>query len=261
MRIALGIEYDGSTYCGWQRQTSGRSVQAAVDEALSRIADEPVVSQCAGRTDAGVHACGQVAHFDTGASRDARAWTLGTNSHLPRDIAIRWACPVTDDFHARFSAESRAYVFVIANRPNRPGLWHARVCWQYRPLDVAAMNEGARHLLGEHDFSAFRAAGCQARHPVRHLLRLDVTRDTDFVLLHVEANAFLQHMVRNIAGVLMEIGCGARAPAWAAEVLAMRDRRLAGMTAPPGGLYFLGARYPARFGLPADLPDLPRGWR
>jgi tRNA pseudouridine38-40 synthase len=259
MRIALGIEYDGAAYCGWQTQTSGRAVQAAVDEALSTIANEAITSQCAGRTDAGVHACCQVAHFDTGAARDLRAWTLGVNSHLPRDIAIRWAQPVPDDFHARFSAESRAYAYVISNKPTRPGLWHGRVCWHYRPLDVGRMNDAAAHLLGEHDFSGFRAAGCQARHPVRTLLRLDLKRHGDIVILGIEANAFLQHMVRNIAGVLMEIGAGEREPAWALEVLEGRDRRQGGVTAAAGGLYFLHARYPARFGLPHAPPVLPFG--
>ena len=257
MRIALGIEYDGSAYCGWQTQASGRAVQAAVDDALSRIADEPISVQCAGRTDAGVHACCQVVHFDTKAERDPRAWSLGTNSHLPRDVAVRWAQPVADDFHARFSAESRAYAYVISNRPTRPGLWHGRVSWHYRPLDVQRMNEAASSLLGEHDFSSFRAAGCQAKHPVRRLLRLDLTRRHDYVVLTIEANAFLQHMVRNIAGVLMEIGAGAREPAWAREVLEGRDRRLGGVTAAPGGLYFLAARYPQRFGLPATPPEFP----
>ncbi len=257
MRIALGIEYDGSAYCGWQTQASGRAVQAAVDDALSRIADEPISVQCAGRTDAGVHACCQVVHFDTKAERDPRAWSLGTNSHLPRDVAVRWAQPVADDFHARFSAESRAYAYVISNRPTRPGLWHGRVSWHYRPLDVQRMNEAASSLLGEHDFSSFRAAGCQAKHPVRRLLRLDLTRRHDYVVLTIEANAFLQHMVRNIAGVLMEIGAGAREPAWAREVLEGRDRRLGGVTAVPGGLYFLAARYPQRFGLPTTPPEFP----
>ncbi len=257
MRIALGIEYDGSAYCGWQTQASGRAVQAAVDDALSRIADEPISVQCAGRTDAGVHACCQVVHFDTKAERDPRAWSLGTNSHLPRDVAVRWAQPVADDFHARFSAESRAYAYVISNRPTRPGLWHGRVSWHYRPLDVQRMNEAASSLLGEHDFSSFRAAGCQAKHPVRRLLRLDLTRRHDYVVLTIEANAFLQHMVRNIAGVLMEIGAGAREPAWAREVLEGRDRRLGGVTAAPGGLYFLAARYPQRFGLPTTPPEFP----
>lgn len=259
MRIALGVEYDGSGFSGWQTQSHGRTVQATLDAALSRIADEPVVSQCAGRTDAGVHACGQVVHFDTRATRDPRAWTLGTNSQLPRDVAVRWAATVPDDFHARFSATSRAYAFVIANRQTRPGLWQQRMCWQYRPLDVARMQVAAAYLCGEHDFSAFRAAGCQARHPVRHLFRLDVSRHGELVILQVEANAFLQHMVRNLAGVLMEIGSGAREPSWAHEVLEGRDRRHGGITAAPGGLYFLHARYPTRFGLPADAPVLPFG--
>lgn len=259
MRIACGVEYDGSAYCGWQSQASGRSVQAAVEDALSRIADQPVTVQCAGRTDAGVHASCQVAHFDTTAERDPRAWTLGANSFLPRDIALRWAQPVAPEFHARFSAESRAYAYFIANRPTRPGLWHGKVCWHFRPLDAERMGEAAGYLLGEHDFSAFRAAGCQARHPRRRVLRLEVVRRRDFVVLTIEANAFLQHMVRNIAGVLIEIGAGAREPRWAREVLEGRDRRLGGVTASPGGLYFLAARYPAHFGLPAPAPEFPFG--
>lgn len=257
MRIALGIEYDGSGFCGWQTQASGRSVQAVVDDALSRIADEAVVSQCAGRTDAGVHACGQVVHFDTRARRDPRAWTLGVNTHLPPDVAIRWALDVPDHFHARFSAASRAYAFVISNRPTRPGLWQRRVCWQRRPLDVAQMREAAAVLRGEHDFSAFRAAGCQAKHPVRRVFRLDVARDGELVILRIEANAFLQHMVRNIAGTLIAIGSGTRSPAWAREVLESRDRRRAAMTASAGGLYFVHASYPAHFGLPGDPAPLP----
>lgn len=257
MRIALGIEYDGSGFCGWQTQASGRSVQAVVEDALSRIADEAVVAHCAGRTDAGVHACGQVVHFDTRALRDTRAWTLGANSLLPPDVAIRWAVEVPDHFHARFAAASRAYAFVISNRPTRPGLWQRRVCWQYRPLDVAPMREAAASLIGEHDFSAFRAAGCQARHPVRRLYRLDVARHGELVILHVEANAFLQHMVRNLAGVLMDIGSGARPGTWAREILDGRDRRRASMTAAAAGLYFVHASYPAHFGLPADPAPLP----
>ncbi len=259
MRLAVGIEYDGSAYCGWQSQASGRAVQSALEEALSRIANESVRVQSAGRTDAGVHAAGQVAHFDTRAIRDPRAWTLGTNSYLPRDIAVRWVRAVSADFHARFSAESRAYAYVIANQQTRPGLWHQRVSWQYRPLAVDRMNEAAVLLLGEHDFSAFRAAGCQARHPVRRLLHLALTRHHDYVILRIEANAFLQHMVRNIAGVLMEIGYGAREPDWAREVLTGRDRCLGGITAPASGLYFLHARYPTRFGLPEAPNDLPFG--
>lgn len=257
MRIALGIEYDGSDFCGWQVQTTGPSIQAAVDGALSRVADEAIVSHCAGRTDAGVHACEQVVHFDTAARRDRRAWTLGANSYLPPTVAVRWAREVPEEFHARFSAVGRTYAFVISNRATRPGLWQRRVCWQYRPLDVVRMRQGAALLIGEHDFSAFRAAGCQAKHPIRRLDRLDIRRCGEWVVLYVAANAFLQHMVRNLAGVLMEIGSGARSPDWAREVLEGRDRRRAGVTAAAAGLYFVRAEYPPHFDLPAEPAPLP----
>lgn len=253
MRWAIGIEYDGAAFSGWQSQAHAVGVQSVVEAALSAVADEPIAVQCAGRTDAGVHAVGQVAHFDTSRIRSARAWTLGANSHLPPGVALRWALEVPASFHARFSAEARRYAYVILNRPIRAGLWRDRVAWEFRPLDVSRMQDAARALLGEHDFSSFRAAGCQARHPVRTVHSLQVARQGELVRIDIEANAFLQHMVRNIAGVLLEIGVGDREPAWAAEVLAARDRRCGGITAPAGGLYFLAARYPTEMGLPVPV--------
>ncbi|WJW74514.1 tRNA pseudouridine(38-40) synthase TruA [Thiohalobacter sp. IOR34] len=256
MRIALGIEYDGSGYCGWQRQKHAPSVQEVVEQALSRVADHPVEVTCAGRTDTGVHATAQVAHFDTEAVRELHSWLLGGNSNLPPAVSITWVKAVAADFHARFSARGRQYRYVILNRLARPALLHQRVCWEHRPLDVAAMQAAARALLGEHDFSAFRAVGCQARHAVRTLHRLELARSGDFIYLDIEANAFLHHMVRNIAGTLMAVGRGDRPVDWVAEVLAGRDRTLGGVTAPAAGLYFVHVHYPEDYGL-ALAPRLP----
>ena len=249
MRIALRIEYDGSGFAGWQRQPRQRTVQQAVEQALSKVADHPIEVTCAGRTDAGVHATGQVVHFDTPVERAERAWLLGGNSHLPEDVALRAACPVAEDFHARFSAIRRSYLYRIVNRRTRPAVQRGVAWWVHKPLDDACMAEAAAALLGEHDFSSFRAAECQAKHAVRTLYRFDVTRCGNEVRLLVEANAFLHHMVRNLAGVLVAIGSGARAPEWASEVLAARDRRVAAVTAPPQGLCFRAVTYPARYGL------------
>ncbi|MGE0486135.1 MAG: tRNA pseudouridine(38-40) synthase TruA [Gammaproteobacteria bacterium] len=257
MRIALGVEYDGNAFKGWQRQNGARTVQAELEAALATVANQIVTTVCAGRTDSGVHALYQVVHFDTSAKRSPRSWVLGTNSNLPRDVAVLWAREVPDDFHARFSARRRRYAYLICNRPTRPGLWHGRVTWDYRPLDVARMGEAARLWLGEHDFSSFRAKGCQSRHPVRTVYRCEVERRDDIVIVQVEANAFLQHMVRNFVGVLAEIGSGARPPAWAAEVLAWRQRERGGVTAPPDGLYFCAVNYPAKYGLPPPPSAVP----
>jgi tRNA pseudouridine38-40 synthase len=257
MRIALGVEYDGSCFNGWQRQHGVRTVQGELETALATVANQPVTTVCAGRTDSGVHALYQVVHFETPVTRSARSWVLGANSNLPRDVAVLWAREVTDDFHARFSARSRAYVYLICNRPTRPGLWHGRVTWDYRPLDVGRMGEAARYWLGEHDFSSFRAKGCQSRHPVRTVYRCEVERLAEVVVLHVEANAFLQHMVRNFAGVLAEIGSGTRPPEWAAEVLAWRQRERGGVTAPPDGLYLRAVTYPDAFALPPPPRAVP----
>ncbi len=256
MRIAIGIEYDGSGFAGWQRQAHARSVQACVEAALARVAGRAVATRCAGRTDAGVHAWGQVAHFDTGAARPERAWVLGVNAHLPRDVAVRWARPVPEDFDARFSATARIYRYLVAEGRARPALLRHRAAWHHgAPLDADRMAEAAGALAGEHDFSAFRAAGCQARHAVRRLSRIEVGRSGDIVWFEVEANAFLHHMVRNIVGSLLLVGTGERPAGWIAELLEGRDRTRAGPTAPAEGLYLLGVRYPARFGLPG--PEAP----
>ena len=250
MRIAAILEYDGSRFSGWQRQDMARSVQAVVEEALSIVADERIQVTVAGRTDAGVHAAGQVIHFDTSAARSDYSWVRGTNSNLPSEVALLWAGPVDDGFHARFSATGRHYHYVILNRAIRPTYLAGRVTHEYRLLDVASMREAAQHLIGEHDFTSFRAAECQAKSPVRELRALDVTRHGEFVHIHVHANAFLQHMVRNIAGVLMTVGAGEREPSWAKEVLEARDRRAGGVTAAPDGLYLREIEYPEMFKLP-----------
>jgi tRNA pseudouridine38-40 synthase len=251
MRIALGIEYDGSNFNGWQAQKSGvRTIQGAVEKALSAVAAHPVSVVCAGRTDTGVHATGQVVHFDSDAPRSSRAWTLGTNTLLPPDVSVRWAQPVAETFHARFSATARQYRYIILNQPIRPALLRNRASWQIRPLDVERMNAAAAHLIGEHDFTAYRAQQCQSKSPVRVMRRLTVTRYGDYLSIDVLANAFLHHMVRNIAGVLMTIGHGEREPEWAREVLIGRDRKLGGVTAPPQGLYLVAVEYPTEFALP-----------
>ena len=202
MRIAIGIEYDGTAYNGWQRQTSGVGIQERVEEALSRVADHPVEAVCAGRTDAGVHATGQVAHFDTSSDRSLRGWLLGANSNLPDDISLLWAQQVGDDFHARFSASARSYEYRILNRLQRSALYRHRAWWVHEPLDAERMREAGRPLVGEHDFSAFRAAGCQSRTAIREITSLGVVREGDWVTIAVTANAFLQHMVRNIVGFI-----------------------------------------------------------
>ena len=249
-RYALGVEYAGSAYCGWQRQPHCSSVQQHLESALGFVADHPVELVCAGRTDAGVHALGQVAHFDSAAARDERAWVLGANCRLPRDIRVRWVRPVNPEFHARFSATARAYRYIILNSPVASGLLHDRCCWEFRPLDEAAMHECAQLLLGEHDFSSFRAVGCQARSSRRNVQAIEVSRDGELVYLDIRANAFLYHMVRNIAGSLMAVGKGEQSGRWFAEVFAARDRERADVTAPAQGLYFVQTWYPGHFELP-----------
>ncbi|MGH8581503.1 MAG: tRNA pseudouridine(38-40) synthase TruA [Gammaproteobacteria bacterium] len=253
MKIALGLEYDGRRFCGWQYQKHAVSIQLHVERALGRVADHPLRVHCAGRTDAGVHAVGQIVHFESDAARDERAWVFGVNTYLPGDLSVLWARGVTDDFHARFSATARAYRYLILNRPARPGLLAARATWERRALDEVPMQEAARHLIGEHDFSAYRAQGCQARSPIREVRRLDVVRHGVFLCIDIEANAFLHHMVRNIVGVLMAIGRGAASPIWAKQVLEGRARARGGVTAPPEGLYLTAVRYPERYALP-DAP-------
>ena len=250
MRIALGVEYDGSAFSGWQIQIGVRTVQEELEKALSQVADTGIRTICAGRTDTGVHAIGQVVHIEMDVVRDDEAWMFGTNTHLPADIRVVWTKQVRDDFHARFSAVRRRYCYVIQNRPVRPGLLNKKVTWDYRKLDEKRMNEGAKYLLGEHDFSSYRSLNCQAKSPVRRIHRLDVSRHGEFIMINVEANAFLHHMVRNIAGVLMSIGAGECAPAWAKEVLEKRDRTSGGVTAKPHGLYLTGVSYPEEFDIP-----------
>jgi len=253
MRIALGIEYDGTDFLGWQRLSHGPSVQAALERALSLVADRPIEVTCAGRTDAGVHGRCQVVHFDTDAQRDMRGWTLGASSNLPHSVAVLWAQPVAGEFHARFAARSRRYRYTILNRPVRAALDARYVTWERLPLDVAPMHIAAQVLLGEHDFSAFRALSCQAAHPRRSVLAIDVRRVDEQVIVEIEANAFLHHMVRNIVGSLLPIGRGEQPPEWMAELLAGRRRDVAGPTAPSSGLVFVGPRYEAHWGLPAQV--------
>lgn len=255
-RIAAIIEYDGAGFCGWQRQDGAPSVQQAVEAALSQVADQPVRVTVAGRTDAGVHAAAQVIHFDTQACRRGYAWLRGANSNLPDSVALRWAGEVAADFHARFAATGREYHYVILNRPVRPTHLARRVTHEYRALDVERMRAAAALLVGRHDFSSFRAMQCQARSPVRELRELAVHRHGEFVVIRAAANAFLHHMVRNLAGVLMAIGAGEREPAWAREVLEARDRTVGGITARPDGLYLTAVDYPAHFGIPKVSPDV-----
>jgi len=251
LRIAVGVEYEGAAYEGWQAQSSGRTLQQLLERALGRIAAERVSLVGAGRTDAGVHAVGQVAHFETRAHRTTRAWVLGANSELPADVSVSWARPVPAHFHARYSAEARTYRYLILNRLARPALYASRAAWIHRPLDHARMDEAAHALLGEHDFSAFRSAECQARSPVRRMERLTVARHGEWIEIEATANAFLHHMMRNVVGLLISIGKAEAAPGWAREVLEGRDRRRSAATAPAAGLYLQSVRYPAAFDLPA----------
>lgn len=250
MRIAAIVEYDGSSFSGWQLQDGVRTVQGAVESALSKVANAPVRVVVAGRTDAGVHASWQVLHFDTTANRKSYEWLRGANSSLPGDVALLWVDEVDPSFHARFSASGRRYQYVILNRRVRPTYLRQRVAWEYRPLDISTMQRGARHLVGTHDFSSFRAVQCQAKDPVRELRALKISRRGEFVLIDVYADAFLHHMVRNIAGVLVSIGAGERNARWAREVLQARDRSAGGVTAVADGLYLVGVEYPHRYGLP-----------
>ncbi len=256
MRIALGIEYDGTAYNGWQRQKVGRGVQELVEHALSGIADHPATVVCSGRTDTGVHASGQVIHFDTNSERAMRNWMLGTNRNLPDDISVRWAKPVSDEFDARYSATSRTYRYLILNSPVRSALFRHRVWCVHEPLDEKRMRAGAECLLGKHDFSAFRAAGCQASTATREIRCLDVSRHGDWLSLTVTANAFLQHMVRNITGSLVAIGRGEHPAEWAATLLEGKDRTAGGIAAPAQGLTLVNVEYPESFDIP--ISPIPR---
>ena len=250
MKFAVGVEYRGSAYCGWQRQPHCDSVQQNLEQALSFVADHAIELVCAGRTDSGVHAVEQVAHFDSIAERSDRAWVLGANCRLPRDIRIKWVVPVTDDFHARFGARARAYRYLILNAAVPSALFHDLSAWEYKNLDHDKMHEGAQVLLGEHDFSSFRAAGCQAKSVHRNVLEISVSRRAELVMLDIKANAFLYHMVRNIAGSLMSIGRGEHDIDWFSGLLDARNRNLDAATAPASGLYFAFACYESKFKLP-----------
>jgi tRNA pseudouridine38-40 synthase len=249
-KVALGIEYDGSAYCGWQKQTHSPSIQQHVESALSFVADHLVELTCAGRTDTGVHACQQVVHFETSAQRSERAWMLGANCRLPRDIRILWVQQMPDDFHARFSAIARSYRYIILNSEVPSALFGQNVCWQHQALDSDKMHRAAQQLVGEFDFTSFRAAGCQAKSAIREIHSIEVTRHQELIFIDVKANAFLHHMVRNISGSLIAIGRGEYPAEWLGEVLRAKNRRLAAMTAAAAGLYFLQPYYPQPFKLP-----------
>ena len=247
MRIALGVEYDGSQYHGWQAQTGLYTVQQVVESALSQVADSEVSVVCAGRTDTGVHATHQVVHFDTTAFRSMRSWTYGANAFLPKDVCVKWAKIMPDDFHARYSALSRRYRYYIYNSPIRPSLLRSNLTWNYRHLDHKLMAASAQCLIGEKDFTSFRSVECQSNTPMRHVHEVQVRRYGELVVIEILANAFLHHMVRNIAGVLMAVGSNRKRVEWVNEVLLARDRRLGAETAPPYGLYLVEVVYPDRF--------------
>jgi tRNA pseudouridine38-40 synthase len=250
MRIALGVEYDGSSYNGWQSQPDGNTVQDTLQAALSQIASQPIAIIAAGRTDAGVHALEQVVHFDTQSNRPLTAWVRGVNALLPSNIAVLWAHPVPDEFHARFSAQARSYRYILYNRPMRSALRYGKVGWFYQPLDLAAMRLAAQYLLGEHDFSAFRAAECQAKSPVKTLTQLDIVQQGDSFIFELSANAFLHHQVRNFVGCLVYIGKGKHPPEWMQQVLQSRSRSQAAATFAPDGLYLKSVKYDLKWGLP-----------
>lgn len=250
MRIALGIEYNGAGYHGWQAQRGLSTVQGELQDALSQIANEPIFLHCAGRTDANVHASGQVVHFDTNAKRHIDAWIWGANAHLPPGITVRWSRHVDYKFHARFKAYARRYRYVIYNHPVRPGILNGRVSWHYYPLDIAPMQAAASMLIGEQDFSSFRSSQCNSNSPMRNITDVQIHRHGDFVFIDIEANAFLHHMVRNIAGVLMKIGRGVKDPSWMQEVISAKSRQAAAETAPAEGLYLVQVRYPEPYIFP-----------
>ena len=257
MRIALGIEYNGSAFCGWQTQPSGCAVQDVLERALAGIAGYRIATICAGRTDSGVHALAQVVHFDCNVERPESAWVRGTNTSLPAGAAALWAQPVPAEFNARYSAHERCYRYVLLNHPVRPAVNQGRVGWFHAPLDIDRMREAASYVLGEHDFSAFRSSECQAKSPVRALRRLDIRRHGEYVVFELAANAFLHRMARNIVGSLVYVGKGRHAPAWMGDVLASRNRALAAPTMDAAGLYLAHVSYDAKWGLP---PLARRAW-
>lgn len=254
-RVALAVEYNGSDFHGFQVQPGGViTVQQALEKALSKVANEPISIVCAGRTDGGVHATGQIIHFDTLAQRPEKAWVLGTRPYLPDTVSIGWAKNVVPQFHARFSARARTYRYLLCDRRKSSGLLHHQITWSDRPLDIQLMQQGAAYLIGEHDFTSFRAVQCQAHSPVRCIHHLHVIRRGDLIVVEVQANAFLHHMVRNIVGVLAAVGRGDAAPTWVAEVLAAKDRKAGGVTAKPHGLYLVAVDYSDEFKLPQTSP-------
>ena len=257
MRIALGLEYDGSGFCGWQTQPDACAVQDALEQALSEVAGKRIETVCAGRTDTGVHALAQVVHFEAHTDRPLNAWVRGANALLPQSVAVIWSCVVNEAFHARFSATGRRYVYWLLSRPQRPGLLGGRVGWTHRPMDDTAMREAAACLLGEHDFSAFRASECQAKTPVKTMREVSIARRGDLIRIEFAADAFLQHMVRNIVGSLVYIGSGRQPVGWMRQLLDGRDRTRAAPTFSPAGLYLAGVEYDAAWALPPN-PDVLR---
>jgi len=251
MKIALGIEYDGSHFSGWQMQLNDiRTVQNELEKALSIIANENIQVVCAGRTDTGVHATGQVVHFETKSVRPEKAWVQGVNAHLPNDVTSLWSCEVSDDFSARFSATARQYRYIIFNRHTRPAVLSKKVTWRYDEINTDAMHEAAQILIGEQDFSSFRSSSCQAKHARRCMHYINVHRNNDFIYIDIKANAFLHHMVRNITGSLLEVGMGMKPKEWIGDLLDFKDRTKAGITAPADGLYMVKVTYPEEFNIP-----------
>lgn len=251
-RLAIGVEYDGSAYCGWQWLKHSPSVQAELERALAKVANQPVRVHCSGRTDSGVHATRQVVHFDAPVPRSQKAWVFGTNANLARNVAVRWVHEVSDDFHARFKALARRYRYIILNQPSRPVLERANVTWCRDPLDAGAMHRAAQVLVGEHDFSSFRAASCQSKTPWRHLHFIEVQRYGPLVVIDVQGNAFLHHMIRNIAGALIAVGRGERGDDYLGTLLAQQDRKLSDVTAPASGLHFVDSIYDDAWNLPQE---------
>lgn len=257
MKIAVGVSYDGGPFEGWQSQRSGRTVQDHLERALAGVAARPVRLVAAGRTDAGVHALGQVAHFESEVERPAEAWVRGTNSALPPEIAVQWAQSVPDAFSARYSAAARTYRYLLYCHPVRPAVLAGRVGWFHLPLELEPMQEAGRLLLGEHDFSAFRSIECQAKSPVRNVRRLGIAQRGPYFIFDFTADAYLHHMVRNIVGCLVYVGKGRHRPEWLAEVLAGRDRSRAAPTFAPDGLYLAEVRYGPEWNLPGFPPIMP----
>ncbi len=250
MKIALGIEYDGSHFHGWQRQPNLATVQGHLEASISKVANESITVQCAGRTDTGVHALSQVVHFETNKERNQRSWVFGVNHHMPNSISVIWAKQMPDNFHARFSAVARRYRYYIYNHAVRPAIWRRSVTWHYHSLNEKHMQQAANYLIGEHDFTSFRALECQSKSPIRQIESIKFHRQHDLIYFDIKANAFLHHMVRNIAGVLIAIGMGNKPPEWAKEVLVAKNRSLGGVTAPPYGLYLAEVYYPEEFTIP-----------